>query len=132
MDRTRIDASLIIAGGLGLIAGSFMAWAVLLGQSVSGIDGRDGWMTVAGAVVITAFAIRLLLGDTALPTWFAWAGLFVAIGVAGINLIDIMSTGGDDVSLGMGMRLMVMSGFVAFVGLLDYSRPLLRESSNTK
>jgi hypothetical protein len=132
MDRTRVDASLIIAGGLGLIAGSFMAWAVLLGQSVSGIDGRDGWMTVAGAVVITAFAIRLLLGDTTLPTWFAWAGLFVAIGVAGINLIDIMSTGGDDVSLGMGMRLMVLSGFVASVGLLDYSRSMLRESSSTK
>ena len=109
-----------------------MAWAVLLGQSVSGIDGRDGWMTVAGAVVITAFAIRLLLGDTILPTWFAWAGLFVAIGVAGINLIDIMSTGGDDVSLGMGMRLMVLSGFLAFVGLLDYSWPMLRDNSSTK
>jgi hypothetical protein len=132
MDRTRIDASLIIIGGLGLIAGSFMAWAVLLGRSVSGIDGRDGWMTVAGAAVVTVFAIRLLLGDTTLPDWFAWAGLFVAIGVAGINLIDIMSTGGDDVSLGMGMRLMVLSGFVAFVGLLDYSRPRLRDISSTK
>jgi len=132
MDRTRVDASLMIAGGLGLIGGSFMAWAVLLGQSVSGIDGRDGWMTVAGAVVITAFAIRLLLGDTTLPIWFAWAGLFVAIGVAGINLIDIMSTGGDDVSLGMGMRLMVLSGFLAFVGLLDYSWPMLRDNSSTK
>jgi hypothetical protein len=132
MDRKRIDASLIIAGGLGLITGSFMGWAVLLGQTVSGIDGGDGWMAVAGAVVVTAFAVRLLLGDTTLPNWFAWAGLFVAIGVAGINLIDIMSTGGDDVSLGTGMRLMVLSGFVAFVGLLDYSRSVLRESSRTK
>jgi hypothetical protein len=132
MDRTRIDASLMIVGGLGLIAGSFMAWAVLLGQSVSGIDGRDGWMTVAGAVVVTVFAIRLVFGDTILPNWYAWAGLFVAIGVAGINLIDIMSTGGDDVSLGIGMRLMVLSGFVAFVGLLDYSRPALRDIASTK
>ncbi len=121
----------MIVGGLGLVAGSFMGWAELLGRSVSGIDGGDGWMTVSGAIVVTAFAVRLLRMDTSLPIWFAWAGLFVAIGVAGINLIDIMSTGGDDVSLGTGMRLMVVAGFVALVGLLRYSWPLLRENSST-
>ena len=89
-------------------------------------------MTLAGAIVVTAFAVRLLLDNTDLPLWFAWAGLFVAIGVAGINLIDIMSTGGDDVSLGTGMRLMVLGGFLAFVGLLHYSWPRLRDNSNTK
>mgnify|MGYP006434713491 CR=1 FL=1 len=119
----------MISGGLGLIAGSFLAWAVLLGQQVSGMDGGDGRMTVAGSVVLVAFGIRLLLGDTNLPLWFAWAGLLVAIGVAGINLLDIMSTGGDDVSIGIGMKLMVLSGFVGFVGLTDYSR---RINSSTK
>ena len=122
----------MIAGALGLIAGSFTAWAVLLGTSVSGIDGGDGWISVAGAVVVGAFGVRLLLGDTTLPLWFVWAGLLIAIGVAGINLIDIMSTGGDDVSLGIGMKLMVLSGFVALLGLSRYSWPLFRESSNTK
>jgi hypothetical protein len=129
MDRTQVDATLMISGGLGLIAGSFLAWAVLLGQQVSGMDGGDGRMTVAGSVVLVAFGIRLLLGDTNLPLWFAWAGLLVAIGVAGINLLDIMSTGGDDVSIGIGMKLMVLSGFVGFVGLTDYSR---RINSSTK
>ena len=129
MDRTRLDATLMIGGGVGLIAGSFLAWAVLLGQHVSGMDGGDGRMTVAGSVVLVAFGIRLLLGDTNLPLWFAWAGILVAIGVAGINLLDIMSTGGDDVSIGIGMKLMVLSGFIGFVGLVDYTR---RISSRTK
>jgi len=122
----------MIAGSLGLIAASFMAWAVLLDKGVSGIDGGDGWMIVAGAVVLTAFAVRLLFDDKTLPLWLAWAGLLTAIGVAGINLVDIMSTGGDDVSLGTGMRLMVLAGFTAFVGLVRYSWPRLRESSITK
>ncbi len=122
----------MITGSLGLIVGPFMAWAVLLGTSVSGTDGGDGWMAVAGAVVVVAFAVRLLLGDTTLPLWFAWAGLLVAIGVAGINLIDIMSTGGDDVSIGTGMRLMVLGGFVALTGLARYSWPQFRESSSAK
>ncbi len=120
----------MIAGGLGLIAGSFMAWAVLLDIGVSGIDGGDGWMTIAGVIVLIAFAVRLLFDDTNLPLWLAWAGLLTAIGVAGINFIDIMSTGGDDVSLGMGMRLMVLSGFAAAVGLLRHSWP--REHPNTQ
>ncbi|MCH7585405.1 MAG: hypothetical protein IH941_09665 [Acidobacteria bacterium] len=132
MNQMRVDASLMIAGGLSLVAGSFLGWAVLLGTSVSGVDGGDGWMTLAGAIVVTAFAVRLLLDNTDLPLWFAWAGLFVAIGVAGINLIDIMSTGGDDVSLGTGMKLMVLGGFLSFVGLLHYSWPRLRNNSNTK
>ncbi len=132
MNHTRVDASLMIGGGLSLIAGSFLGWAVLLGTSVSGTDGGDGWMTLAGAIVVTAFAVRLLLNNTDLPLWFAWAGLFVAIGVAGINLIDIMSTGGDDVSLGTGMKLMVLGGFLALSGLLRYSWPRLRDNSKTK
>ena len=129
MNRTQVDASLMIAGAVGLIVGSFTAWAVLLGTSVSGVDGGDGWMTVAGAVVVTAFAVRLLFDDSTLPLWIAWSGLLTAVGVAAINLIDIMSTGGDDVSLGMGMRLVVVSGFVALVGMVRHSWPRLRANS---
>lgn len=119
-------------GGVLLVVGSFLAWARLLGTSVSGTDGGDGWITVAGGVVLTAFAVRLLLDDHELPLWLAWAGLGTAIGVAGINLIDIVGTGGDDVGIGAGMVLMVVGGFLGFVGLARYSWPRLRETSTTK
>ncbi len=121
MNRTQVDASMMIAGAVGLIVGSFTGWATLLDTSVSGIDGGDGWMAVAGAIVIIAFAVRLLLGDLTLPLLLAWASLFVAVGVTGINLIDIMSTGGDDVSLGWGMRLMILSSSVTLVGMIRHS-----------
>ncbi len=132
MDQTRVNAAMMILGGVALVVGPFLGWADLLGISVSGIDGGDGWMSLTGAVVVVVFGLRTLFGDRKLPLWFAWAGLFVAIGVAGINLLDIMSTGGDDVSLGSGMWLMVFGGFVAFVGLLRFSWPQVRESRATK
>ncbi len=132
MDETRVNAAMMILGGVGLVVGSFLGWADLLGISVSGIDGGDGWMSLTGAVVVVVFGLRTFFGDRKLPTWFAWGGLFVAIGVAGINLLDIMSTGGDDVSLGSGMWLMVFGGFVAFVGLLRFSWPQIRENRATK
>lgn len=127
MDENRTNAAMMITGGTALAIGPFLGWANLLGVSVSGIDGGDGWMALTGAVVLVVFGLRAFFGDSTLPTWFGWAGLLVAIGVAGINLLDIMSTGGDDVSLGKGMWLMVLGGLVAFIGMLRYSWPQIRE-----
>ncbi len=132
MNAHRWNATLMVAGGAGLAVGPFLGWADLLDISVSGVDGGDGWMTLVGAVVVIAFGARAFFGDDTLPTWFAWAGLFVAIGIAGINLLDIMSTGGDDVSVGNGMWLMVLGGFVAFVGLARFSWPQTREYRRAK
>jgi len=129
MSRTRIDIALMAAGGLALIGGSFLPWAELLNQGVSGIDGGDGWMTVTAAAVFMAFAVRVFLDQEPLPLWLGWAALLVAIAVAGINLLDILDTGGDDVAVGTGMMLMVLGGFLGVVGLSDYG---WRESSQTK
>lgn len=131
MQRTRTDAALMVGASLILVLGSFLSWADLLGQSVSGVDGGDGWMTITAAVVFGAFGVRLLLGNTELPLWFAWAALLTSIGIAGINLLDILDTGGDDVAVGVGMKLMVMGGFFGALGLADYSWSV-RTSSHTE
>jgi hypothetical protein len=132
MSRRRIDAVAITLGALLLVVGSLLGWATLRGRSISGVEGGDGWMTIVAAVVAGAFGVRLFLADTELPLWLAWAGLLAAIGIAGVNLLDILDTGGEDVAVGGGMLLMIVGGFVGVVGLTDYSLPAWREYRRTK
>jgi hypothetical protein len=83
------------------------------------MDGGDGWMTLIGGAVVAAYGFMVYQGKSMIPTWLAWAGLGVGVGVALINFFDIMGT--DGVSIGIGMWLMLVGGAVAVFGLLQKS-----------
>jgi hypothetical protein len=80
---TRV-AWLLIAGGLALVIGAFLPWVTISAPfigtlSKSGIDGGDGWITLALGATLAVFGFRVLKDQGTLP--FA-AGLVVA-GIAG-------------------------------------------------
>jgi hypothetical protein len=111
------SALMVGIGGAALALGSFLAWGTVLGISVSGMDGGDGWMTLIGGAVVAAYGFMLMQGKSMFPVWVAWVGLVLGLGVALINFFDIMGT--DGVSIGIGMWLMLVGGVVALVGLLQ-------------
>jgi len=110
------SALMITGGGAALAIGSFLAWGTVLGISISGIDGGDGWMTLAGGAVVAVYGFLAYQGKSILPKWLAWAGIVVGLGVALINFSDIQGT--DGVSVGIGMWIMLVGGIVALVGLI--------------
>lgn len=108
-------SGLTIVGGLLMALGSFLAWGSVLGISVSGIDGGDGWYTLVAGVVL-ALAGYMSFSGKALPMWIGWLALVVGLLVALLNFFDIMGTEG--VSVGIGMWLMLAGGALGLVGLL--------------
>ncbi len=113
------SALMITGGGAALAIGSFLAWGTAPGLSINGIDGGDGWMTLFGGAVVAAYGLMAYQGKSSLPKWLPWAGLVVGLGVALLNLFDIL--GSDFFSLGIGMYLMLAGGAVALYGLLQKS-----------
>ena len=109
------NAVVMMGGGAALAIGSFLTWASLGPISVSGMDGGDGWFTLIGGVVIAGYGYMAYQGKSALPKWLAWAGLVVGLGVAVLNLFDILDSPLD---IGIGMYLMLAGGVAAIVGLL--------------
>lgn len=110
------SALMMTVGGAALAVGSFLAWGTVLGISVSGMDGGDGWMTLIGGAVVAVYGFMAYQGNSSLPKWLPWAGIVVGLGVAIINFFDILGT--DGVSIGIGMWLMLAGGVVAIVGLV--------------
>ena len=111
---------MLMGGGIALALGSFLAWGTVLGISVSGMDGGDGWMTLLGGAAVAVAGFAAYSGSFEVPGWLAWAGLVVGLGVALINFFDIMGT--DGVSVGIGMWLMLLGGAVAIFGKLQLKK----------
>jgi len=111
------SAVVTAVGGAALAIGSFLAWGTVLGISVNGMDGGDGWLTLIGGAVVAVFGVMTMQGNTSIPKWVAWVGLVVGLGVALINFFDILST--DGVSIGIGMWIMLIGGAAAIYGLLQ-------------
>lgn len=109
------SALMTTIGGAALALGSFLAWGTVIGISVNGMDGGDGWFTLIGGAVVAVFGFMAMQGNSSLPKWAAWVGLVVGLGVALINFFDIMGT--DGVSIGIGMWLMLAGGLLAAYGL---------------
>ena len=114
MDKKQA-AGLTILGGAGLAIGSFLAWGEVIGITVSGIDGGDGWFTLVAGVVLAATGYMAYSGKP-LPMWVGWVALVVGAGVALINYFDI--SGVDGVSVGIGMWIMLAGSVLGLVGLL--------------
>jgi hypothetical protein len=103
-----------MAGGVLLALGSFLAWATAMGDSVTGMDGGNGWFTLVAGAALVVFGV-LTASGTGYPSWLPWLALSVGTLVAVINLVDI--TGLDGVSIGIGMWIVLAGVVVAVVGL---------------
>lgn len=111
-----MNRNLLVLGGAALIVvGSFLPWASAGGMSFSGIDGGDGWITLV---------LGLALGATALiPA--AKNGMLIVAGIAlalvVYELIDIMGAGGGaiEVSIGIGIWIMLVGGIAGLVGAIQ-------------
>jgi len=115
MDKAKQGAVFTLIGGAALALGSFLARDTALGISVTGMGGGND--ALIGGLVVAAVGFAAYSGRFSLPKWIGWAGLVVGLGVAIINLLDIMNV--DGVSVGLGMWLMLIGGVVAIYGMLQ-------------
>lgn len=144
-----IGSVLAIVGGALLVVGSFLVWVSLSGggfsESTTGVDGSDGWITfVAGLVAIAAGFLAIRSGRRALAVLAILAGLaggglglYDALTVrdsiaeelapqlgvsveearAGVDLL--VDSGQLDISMGIGLYLVLAGGALAFIGGLS-------------
>jgi hypothetical protein len=143
--RRAIAPSLALAGGIGAIAGSFLAWAEIsvgpVAQQAKGVDGWEGKLAVAGGVVLLAPALRAFAGAAdavrglrgglvgglmaAGPALYDAATLndqfFAAAADAGIPesvAREALESGRLDVGLMPGLWLVVIAGTLGIVAAL--------------
>jgi hypothetical protein len=109
----RITSSRSTMLGLGAAAitiiGAFLAWASLLGISVSGWEGDDGKLTVVFGIALGAMAIMLKGRNRKIGMAIAGA-LILIVGI--INWLDINDSGLD---IGIGMWLTLAGGILGLV-----------------
>ncbi|MDX1691345.1 MAG: hypothetical protein R3290_10015 [Acidimicrobiia bacterium] len=116
----------VLVGALITVLGSFLTWASVsaagVSVSVSGTgEGGDGLLTLILALATGAVAIFLSgrPGRARMISIVIGAALIVLIAV--INIADVNSVAGDlgggvDVSIGIGLWLVLLGGIVAAVG----------------
>ena len=114
----------VVIGCVVALIGSFLAWGTVsaggLSVSVSGTDGGDGTLTLLLAVA-TAVAAILLMGRGRARQISIIVGAALILLIAIINIVDISSLGSDfgdavDVSIGLGLWLVLLGGLAAAVG----------------
>ena len=106
-----------LVDGAALALGSFLARDTALGIGATGMGGGDD--ALIGGLLVAAVGFAAYSGRFSLPKWIGWAGLVIGLGVAIINLLDMMDVDGG--SVGLGMWLMLAGGVVAFYGMLQKS-----------
>jgi hypothetical protein len=126
----RFGAALLVLGGLGLVAGSFMDWvhADIVGL---GLRAGSGWSNVQGnlgdgpviallgALLVVAGSLAWALGPA---VWRSIVGLVVAIGAGGIVAYEISdltkARAGITTTLQVGIWVMLGSAVVALIGAI--------------
>lgn len=102
----RFAAAGIVVAGLCAIAGSLLDWVVITerevapgvdfgaetgelepgqGEPFSGVEDRDGRLTLAGGVALVGAAAALVVRKR---TTFAWLAFWIALGIGGIAFAD--------------------------------------------
>ena len=108
----------VLVGSVVALFGSFMTWVSIAGfGSAGGMDeGGDGVITLVVAIGTAAAAI--FLKDTARKVSIIVGGAIIfAVGV--INVLDINDTSsqlGVDISIGIGLWMVLAGGIIAAVG----------------
>jgi hypothetical protein len=154
--RRTLAPALALAGGIGAIAGSFLAWAEIsvgpVAQQAKGVDGWEGKLAMVGGFVLLVPAIRALTGapDAVRALrggivgglMVAGPALYVAVtlndqfyaaaadaGIAESVARDALESGRLDVGLLPGLWLVVLAGTLGIVAAVVAMASEDREAS---
>lgn len=122
MERAWQASFLMVVGGILFGLGSFLDWATAGGFGATGMDGGDGWYTLIAGAVLAVVGILAYREDVQVLAWVGWVAWFVATAVAVINVFDILGEDVIELSLGMGMYIMLAGGILGLLGLV-WARP---------
>ena len=124
-------AWLLIGGGLALILGAFLPWATLSAPFVgsiskSGIDGGDGWITVALGAALVGIGVRTMTQRVTVP----FVGTVLTTVIAGLVTLYELGDVSDHIedaeyygeglisaSIGAGLWLSLAGVIAAAVGV---------------
>ena len=114
----------VVIGCVVALIGSFLAWgsvsAAGVSVSVSGTEGGDGTLTLILSIA-TAVAAIFLMGRGRARQISVVIGAALILLIAIMNIADISGLGDDfggavDVSIGIGLWLVLLGGIAAAVG----------------
>lgn len=118
MDKAKQGNGLLIIAGALFAIGSFLDWATLGPIGATGMDGGDGWFTlIAGAVLLVVGVLAFQGSTTQVPSWVGWVAWAVGALITIINIFDILGEELADLSLGIGMYLLIAAIVVGLLGL---------------
>jgi hypothetical protein len=124
-----LAAAAVAVGGLMVAAGAFLPWATVVGLSVSGIEGSDGWIVLAIGGLLTLIGLGSVRGAGSATA--AGAGVLVGLVAAGIGIwkySSVKDIGGDDVlasvlvQVGAGIYLIIVGGLIGALASLGVRR----------
>jgi hypothetical protein len=150
-DRARLFAAAgLVLAGLCAIGGSFLEWAVITerqvaedvdfgegtdeiepgqGEPFTGIEDRDGRLTLAGGAGLIAAAVALVVRK---KTGFAWIAFWISLAIGGIAFADYRTVSdkspdsapggillrhevGEEASPGVGLTLVAAAGMLGIM-----------------
>ena len=119
MDKVKQGNGLLVVAGALFAVGSFLDWATLGPIGVTGIDGGDGWFTLIAGAALLAIGLMAFQGSSmSVPSWVGWVAWAVGSLITVINIIDIMGEELADLSLGIGMYMLIAAIALGLGGLV--------------
>jgi hypothetical protein len=124
-----LAAATVAVGGLMIAAGAFLPWATVVGLSVSGTEGSDGWIVLALGAVLSFIGLRNL--RSAGSATATAAGVLVGLVAAGVGIwkyASVKDIGGGDVlasalvQVGAGVYLIIVGGLIGALASLAVRR----------
>jgi hypothetical protein len=127
MDKAKQGNGLLIVAGALFAIGSFLDWATLGPDGATGMDGGDGWFTLIAGAVLLAVGLMAFQGSSmSIPSWVGWVAWAVGTLITVINVFDILGEELADLSLGIGMYMLIAAIALGLVGLV-----FLRQAGDT-
>ena len=88
--RSRLAASLALAGGVAAAAGSFLPWVEFsagpISERATGISGWEGKATLLASIVVIVAAVRVFVGADGAPSRLRASALMAGLAACGVCL----------------------------------------------